>query len=215
MPFRWKTHTAPLRASQSLCVALWVCVYKCDRKPTLTSALQLRRASADCTGEMETTDLSLFEYLVASDSLFYTLINYPIYQCVCLDANAIMTHNVGMHPHDYCANKHSHFLLEVKQTPHAQTYIHSHLGICIYVHFCVCVCMSSLAVLKIAPCCCRLCGCHGRGMWATRQLRSALQNRPEICYSNTHFSSGDGWRDGWTDGWRRNVILTELGYCIQ
>lgn len=84
MPFRWKTHTAPLRASQSLCVALWVCVYKCDRKPTLTSALQLRRASADCTGEMETTDLSLFEYLVASDSLFYTLINYPIYQCVCV-----------------------------------------------------------------------------------------------------------------------------------
>lgn len=70
---------------------------------------------------------------------------------------------------------------------------------------------SSLAVLKIALCCCRLCGCHGRGMWATRQLRSALQNRPKICYSNTDFPLREGRGNGWMDGWRRNVILTKLG----
>lgn len=60
-PFSEKnTHCAFKSITEPLCCALWVCVYKCDRKPTLTSALQLRRASADCTGEMETTDLSLF-----------------------------------------------------------------------------------------------------------------------------------------------------------
>lgn len=55
-----------------------------------------------------------------------------------------------------------------------------------------------LAVLKIALCCCRLCGCHGRGMWATCQLRSALQNWPKICYSNTHFPLEE-WRNGWME----------------
>lgn len=88
-------------------------------------------------------------------------------------------------------------------------YTVTHLGICIYVHYCVCV--FSLAGLKIALCCCRLCGCHGRGMWATRQLRSALQNRPKICYSNTHFTLEEGQRDGGMHGWKRNVILTKLG----
>lgn len=91
-------------------------------------------------------------------------------------------------------------------------YILTHTGICIQVPFyasarlCARVRPRQL-FLKIVPCCCRLRGCHGRGMWATRQLRSALQNRPKICYSNTHFPSEE---QGWKDGQGRIVILTKL-----
>lgn len=88
-------------------------------------------------------------------------------------------------------------------------YINTLGNLHIHVHFSVCV--FSLAILKIALCCCRLCGCHGRGMWAMRQLRSALQNQPKICYSNTHFPLQERWRDGWVHVWQGNVIITKPG----
>ena len=67
-----------------------------------------------------------------------------------------------------------------------------HAGACINVH--------TLAVPKIVLRCCRLCRRHRRGMWAMRQLRSALQNCTKICYSNTHFLLEEGPRDRGMDG---------------
>lgn len=71
----WKTGTVPLRTSQSLCVVLLVCVYKCDRKPSHANV-----SSAASDEPVLTVQERWKPLILKKKGCVYSSIKYLIYQ---------------------------------------------------------------------------------------------------------------------------------------